>query len=96
MIDHPLSTEVELRGWIGCTRIVGAVNLCMAVQAAAALRIVDAALARRGRTKERRGLTLAGNLSNLRPMWRMALVAQERRPRLQHAFRGGAMRVMAV
>ena len=68
----------------------------MAVQAAPSHGVVDATLAARGRTEQRRGLTLAGYLSNLASMRRMALVAQERRSRLQHAFHGGAVRVVAV
>jgi len=76
----------------------------MTVQATPALRVVDAALAACRGSDERGSwwdtkvflLTLTGQLNDLPSMRRMALVAQERRPHLQHGFYRGAMRVMAV
>src|SRR5437762_3572482 len=65
MISLPISAQIELRRGVGGTRVVGAVNLGMAVQAATGLRVVDAALAARRWTEQRGRLALAHQLGQV-------------------------------
>ena len=64
----------------------------MAVPAAPALGVIDAAL-----TSRRAGnhASLAARHKDVPSMRRMALVAQERRPQFQHILRDGAVGVVA-
>ena len=70
--------------------------LRMAVEAAPALSYVDVAFAagRGTGTRPWQGSTSEGG--NIRSVWCVARVAQEGRPHLEHAFCGGAMRIVAI
>jgi len=74
-------------------------NLRVAIQAASALEVVDAALAGR-RVTERRpriraGLTLSCQLRYLCAVRRVTVMAEEWRTHLEHALVDGAMRIVA-
>src|SRR6185312_183552 len=96
------SAEVELRGRVRGAGVVRPVHLRMAVRAAAGHDVVDARLAARDRAEERGlpaqvgVLPLADDLADLPAVRRVALVAEERRTRLQHVLGGRAVRVVAV
>lgn len=95
----PFSAEHELRRRIGKGRVVATMNLRMAVETPASLRVVDPALAAGGRTEQRpvfrQFLVLASELRDVTAMRRVALVAQEGRPQLEHAVGYGAVWVVA-
>lgn len=96
MIYSPFSAEEYLRCRIAQGRtgrgIVGAVNLAVAVPAAPALGVIYATLTSRSAGDH---ATLAAQHKNVPPVWRMALVAQERWSQFQHVFHDGAVGVVA-
>src|SRR5438128_1610660 len=68
----------------------------MAVHATPSHGVVDSGLPARDAAEKRRRLPLSAQLRDVPAVRRVALVAQEGRPRLQQIFRGGAVGVMAV
>ena len=99
------SAQHQLGRRVADRRIVGTVNLRMAVQAAATLPQVDDVLAIGGGVDQRRGQAggstgntgLAGNGTDTTgDVRRMALLAQQRGTGLEHAGHGAAMWVVAV
>lgn len=73
MFSTVISAQVELRSRIGCAGVVAAMDLGMAIQATARLRVVDAGLAAGGGGRLER--QLAAQLGKLATVRGMALVA---------------------
>jgi len=91
MIALRTSAHEELWGRVGGRRIVGTVNLRVAIQAATALPDGDRVLAASGARELARNRAIAG-LS----VRRMALLAQQGRARLEHGWNRRAVSVVAV